>query len=247
MSSTEPRQTPAVMQVELASLVYLLGGIGPKHLVAIGGLVPPLLVPEAPSPHRGSADIDLSLSVAITKGETSKYYRSLEEAISPYFEPFAAGFRWRKREGVAGAPLVVDFMGPDSEATYLEDGTLQLENPVGSGNTGVLLRPYPLAAAAIVEEDARTVELEGVPLVYHEGVDADVTRTAMTSRGCAFTPVRARRRSRGSRRGPLRRRGRGLPSRRSGRRGRASCSRRGRAPRRGPSARGPGGCRGGRR
>jgi len=53
----ELRQPPEVMQIELASLVYLLGGMAPKHLVAIGGLVPPLLVPEAPSPHRGSADI----------------------------------------------------------------------------------------------------------------------------------------------------------------------------------------------
>lgn len=161
--------------MELASLVHLLGGMAPKHLVAVGGLVPPLLVPEAPNPHRGSADIDLSLSMAITKGETSEYYRSLEAAIERYFEPFEAGFRWRKRDGVAGVGLLVDFMGPDAEATYLEDGTLQLEDPVAAGNTGVILRPYPLAAAAIVEEDACAVEIERVPLVYDEGVHADVT------------------------------------------------------------------------
>lgn len=116
------RQPPDVMQQELASLVHLLGGMAPKHLVAVGGLVPPLLVPEAPNPHRGSADIDLSLSMAITRGETSDYYRSLEAAIEPYFEPFTAGFRWRKRDGVAGVRLLVDFMGPDAEATYLETG-----------------------------------------------------------------------------------------------------------------------------
>lgn len=163
------------MQRELASLVHLFGGMAPKHLVAIGGLVPPLLVPEAPSPHRGSADIDLSLSMAITKGETSDYYRSLEAAIEPYFEPFAAGFRWRKRDGVAGVRLLVDFMGPDAETTRLEDGTLQLEDSVAAGNTGVILRPYPLSAAAIVEEDACSVEIQRVPLVYDEGVHADVT------------------------------------------------------------------------
>ncbi len=171
-----PRQTPEVMQVELASLVYLLGGMAPRHLVTIGGLVPPLLVPKASSPHRGSADIDLSLSMAITKGETSEYYRSLEAAMEPYFEPVAdSGFRWRKRDGVAGVRLIVDFMGPDSDATHLEDGTLQLENPVASANTGVVLRPYPLSAAAIIEEDARSVEVEHVPLVYRPGVHADVT------------------------------------------------------------------------
>lgn len=113
--------------------------------------------------------------MAITRGETSEYYRSLEEAIEPYFEPFTAGFRWRKRDGVPGVRLLVDFMGPDAEATYLEDGTLQLEDPVAAGNAGVVLRPYPLAAAAIVEEDARSVEIERVPLVYDEGVHADVT------------------------------------------------------------------------
>jgi hypothetical protein len=90
------------MRVELASLIHLLGGMAPKHLVAVGGLVPPLLVPEPRTPHRGSADIDLSVSLAITKGETSEYYRSLEAAIEPFFEPFEAGFRWRKRDGVAG-------------------------------------------------------------------------------------------------------------------------------------------------
>ena len=170
-----PRQPPEVMHRELASLVHLLGGMAPKHLVALGGLVPPLLVPEAPNPHRGSADIDLSLSMAITKGETSEYYRSLEAAIEPYFEPFGAGFRWRKRDGAPGVRLLVDFMGPDAEATHLEDGTLQPEDPVAVGNTGVVLRPYPLPAAAIVEEDARSAEIERVPLVYEEGVHADVT------------------------------------------------------------------------
>lgn len=169
------RQPPEVMQGELASLVHLLGGMAPKHLVAVGGLVPPLLVPEAPDPHRGSADIDLSLSMAITKGETSQYYRSLEKIIEPYFEPFEAGFRWRKREGVGGVRLLVDFMGPEAEATQLADGTLQLEDPVAAENTGVVLRPYPLSAAALVEEDARAVEIEHVALVYKEGVHADVT------------------------------------------------------------------------
>ena len=166
------RQPPEVMQNELASFVHLLGGMAPKHVVAVGGLVPPLLVPEALTPHRGSADIDLSLSMAITKGETSEYYRSLEAAIEPYFEPFIAGFRWRKRDGVAGIRLLVDFMGPDAEATHLEDGTLRLEDPVAAGNTGAVLRLYPLPAAAIVEEDARPAEIERVPLLYEEGVHA---------------------------------------------------------------------------
>jgi hypothetical protein len=175
MALNGPRQPAAVMQVELASLIHLLGGMAPKHLVAVGGLVPPLLVPEPRTPHRGSADIDLSVSMAITKGETSEYYRSLEAAIEPFFEPFEAGFRWRKRDGVAGARLLVDFMGPDAETTYLEDGTLGLEDPVAVANTGGVLRLFPLSAAVIVEEDAWSAEIERVPLVYTEGAHADVT------------------------------------------------------------------------
>ncbi len=132
-------------------------------------------MPEAPNPHRGSADIDLSLSMAITRGETSEYYRSLEAAIEPYFEPFGAGFRWRKRDGAPGVGLLVDFMGPDAEATHLDDGTLQPEDPVAVDNTGAVLRLYPLSAATIVEEDARSAEIERVPLVYEDGVHADVT------------------------------------------------------------------------
>jgi hypothetical protein len=171
----EERQTPEVMQVELASLVHLIGGMAPKHLVAVGGLVPPLLVPEASKPHRGSADIDLSMSMAITKGETSEYYRSLEKSIEPFFEPFAAGFRWRKRADVPGVRVVVDFLGPDDEATHVADGTMDLENERAVANTGIRLRPFPLAAAAIVEEDAHAIEIERVPLVYQPGVFADVT------------------------------------------------------------------------
>ncbi len=125
-------------------------------------------------PHRGSSDIDLVLSVAITRGETSEYYESLEKAISPYFELIAAGFRWRKREGVAGIPLIVDFLGPEAEVTHLEDGTLQLESETAAANTGPRLRPLPLAAAELVDEDAVSELREGVPLVYEPGVRADV-------------------------------------------------------------------------
>lgn len=96
--------------------------------------------------------------MAITKGETSEYYRSLEASIEPFFEPFEAGFRWRKRDGVAGVRLLVDFMGPDAEATHLEDGTLGLEDPVAVANTGGVLRLFPLSAAAIVEEDAQSAD-----------------------------------------------------------------------------------------
>jgi hypothetical protein len=36
---------------EAASLLHLLGGMGSRHLVLIGGMVPPLLVPNAEVAH----------------------------------------------------------------------------------------------------------------------------------------------------------------------------------------------------
>jgi hypothetical protein len=41
------------MLAEVASLFHLLGGIAPKHLVVVGGLVPPLLVPASATSHIG--------------------------------------------------------------------------------------------------------------------------------------------------------------------------------------------------
>jgi hypothetical protein len=66
----EPRHVPNVLVREAASLFHLLGGMSAKHLVIVGGMVPPLLVPHASAPHVGSTDIDLCLSVAITEGAT---------------------------------------------------------------------------------------------------------------------------------------------------------------------------------
>lgn len=45
--ATETRHPPDALTREAASLFHLLGGMGSKHLVIVGGLVPPLLVPGA--------------------------------------------------------------------------------------------------------------------------------------------------------------------------------------------------------
>lgn len=93
----EIKHPPSALICEAASLFYLLGGMAAKHLVIVGGLVPPLLVPDAADAHIGSADIDLCLSLAITKGATHEYYRSIEEILEPHFElERASRFRWFK-------------------------------------------------------------------------------------------------------------------------------------------------------
>jgi hypothetical protein len=72
--TNETRHPPGALLTETASLFYLLGGMAAKHLVIVGGMVPPLLVPNAADAHVGSADIDVCLSLAITHGATAQYY-----------------------------------------------------------------------------------------------------------------------------------------------------------------------------
>jgi len=173
---TEPRNTPDVLIEEAASLFFLVGGVAAKHFVIVGGLVPPLLVPDAAEAHVGSADIDLCLSVAITEGSTRQYYRSLQEKIEPFFESSgASGFRWRKKPDAPGISLVIDFLAPsDEDRTSLADGTRELEDETARENVGLTLRPFPLRAGRLIDEDAETTTLEGVSLVYRPGARADV-------------------------------------------------------------------------
>jgi hypothetical protein len=65
-------------------------------------------------------------------------------------------------------------MGPEVEAVQVEDGSLLLEDATAAENAGARLRPFPLEAAALVDEDAVQRTIEGVELVYRPGVRADV-------------------------------------------------------------------------
>ena len=173
----EIKHPPSALIGEAASLFYLLGGMAAKHLVIVGGLVPPLLIPEAVDAHIGSADIDLCLSLAITGGTMREYYRSIEETLEPYFEPErASGFRWRKKENAPGLPLILDFLAPTAEDdTLLADGTRALDAETAAQNAGPRLRPLPIRSGRLINEDAMSSTLEGVQLVYRPGTRADVT------------------------------------------------------------------------
>ncbi len=174
--SDEIKHSPSALIGEAASLFYLLGGMAARHLIIVGGLVPPLLIPEAADAHIGSADIDLCLSLAITGGTTREYYRSIEEAIEPYFEPeHTSGFRWRKKDSAPGLPLILDFLAPAAEGdTLLADGTRALDEKTATQNAGPRLRPLPIRAGRLIDEDALPSILEGVQLVYRPGARADV-------------------------------------------------------------------------
>jgi hypothetical protein len=172
----EIKHPPSALIGEAASLFHLLGGMAAKHLVIVGGLVPSLLVPQAADAHIGSADIDLCLSLALTGGATREYYHSIEEALAPYFEPERlSGFRWRKKDSAPGLPLILDFLAPLAEDdTLLADGTRALDEETAAQNAGPRLRPLPIRAGGLIDEDALTSILEGIQLVYRPGVRADV-------------------------------------------------------------------------
>lgn len=168
--SDAPRIPPDTMLTEAASLFFLIGGMGAKHLVLVGGLVPPLLVPTPPEQHIGSADVDLCLSVAIAEGATIEYYRSIEAKVAGYFEPVAStAFRWKKKPGAPGVPLVVDFLAPESAAdAIVMDGTRSLDADPAASNAGPRLRPMALKAGALMDLDGEDTELT-IDYVYGSG------------------------------------------------------------------------------
>jgi hypothetical protein len=176
LTEGEVRYPPNPLIIEAASLFYLVGGVAAKHFVIVGGLVPPLLVPDAAETHIGSADIDFCLSLAITEGKTRQYYKSIQEKIEPYFEPEgASGFRWSKKPDAPGLPLLIDFLAPsDPDTTSLADGTIELEPDVAEGNAGPQLRPFPIRTGQLIDRDAVNSRLDGIAFVYREGMRTDV-------------------------------------------------------------------------
>lgn len=154
-----------------------MGGMGSRHMVIIGGMVPPLLVPASAHTHVGSADIDFCISVAMTEGVTRQYAKSIQETIAGFFEPASsAGHRWRKRDGAPGLPLIVDFLAAKSEdTTTASDGTLVVESDLAEQNLGIQLTPFAIRAGALVDADAMTITLEDVDLLYDRAIaDIDV-------------------------------------------------------------------------
>ncbi len=172
------RQPVGLMSQEAASLLHLIGGMGAHHLVLVGGMVPPLLVESPEEPHAGTADIDLCLSVALTAGATNEYYKSIEERISPFFEPAdGSSFRWKKKDSTPGHRLLVDFLGPEVFGESDADGMRALSDETAVRNVGPRLRPYGIKAAELIEIDAEIDEVD-VKLLYK----SPTTRAKVTVR-----------------------------------------------------------------
>jgi len=140
-------------------------------------MVPPLLVPAASVRHLGSADIDFCISVAMTDGATRQYAASVQQLIAPYFEPASsAGHRWRKRPDAPGLPLIVDFLAAKTEDTAVSpDGSIEPVSETVASNLGVQLTPFAIRAGHLVDEDAETLTVENVDLLYDRAIaDVDV-------------------------------------------------------------------------
>lgn len=144
---------------ELADLVGALGFAG-MHLNVIGGLVPSLLVPvldPGVEPHAGSGDIDLCLSLALSKGEVGDYER-LEASLKKQGFVMAArtdgsteSWRWR---GGADGRLVIEFFCPVPEG--LRAGSLYRPGGVVGGRLSALC----LASGALIDRDSVEVVIE---------------------------------------------------------------------------------------
>ena len=150
----------AVTSLLLAEAVRVLRAFGfaNAHVIVVGGLVPPLLVPR-PEPHVeahvGTQDLDLCLSIALVDGNVGSYDR-LEKCLRDAgFTMALEGGRpvsWRWRGGTA-LPIVVEFFcpaGPDRTAG-------RLFRP--GGQVGGKLSAMTLSAGRLIDMDAREVTI----------------------------------------------------------------------------------------
>ncbi len=90
---------PATLNSVLGETAHLLRTLGfaGGHAIVIGGVIPSLLVLDPPgTPHVGTTDIDLCLSVALVEGDTAEYERIETALVRAGFESTSASFRWRQ-------------------------------------------------------------------------------------------------------------------------------------------------------
>lgn len=134
-------------------------GFANSHAIVVGGLVPPLLVPEPDvgiEPHIGTQDLDLCLSVALVEGDVGSYDRlekCLRDAQFEMVKENGHSVSWRWRGGKS-IPLIVEFFcppGPDREPG-------KLYRP--GGVVGGKLSALTLSAGRLIDLDVREVEVE---------------------------------------------------------------------------------------
>lgn len=142
-----------------AANVVRASGFAAEHIVVIGGLVPNLLVPvvdPGSSPHVGTTDIDLCLTIALVEGDTEEYERLEAVLKSLDFEISEVSFRWVRRSGLK---IVVEFFCPAAEGRPAGKSfrPSAQDNPVAKQNLGGQLSALALDAGELLVTDLERV------------------------------------------------------------------------------------------
>jgi hypothetical protein len=178
--------SPAAVQLVHAASLYIATKLGDLRddVVIVGGLVPSLIVPQAPlpagkSPHIGTMDVDLGLAVAILNEQ--RYHELCARLRSAGFEPDVneagkqTNQRWRIRS--ENRAVTVDFLIP---ATMPSDKGGKLRN-LEEGFAAIITPGLELAFA-----DRRLATLDGETF-HHERA----TREVWVCEAGAFTVLKA--------------------------------------------------------
>jgi len=155
---------PRIIDAVLAEAAHLFRHLGfaAQHTTLIGGVVPSLLVLDPPhTPHVGTTDLDLCLSLAIIEGDTEEYDRIEDSLKKAGYEPTDVSFRWKQRDQLR---LVVEFFCPSGEDRPA--GRIyrpkQADNPRAKQNLGSNLSTYALDVGGILTEDVISVQREAI-------------------------------------------------------------------------------------
>jgi hypothetical protein len=157
---------PSTTETILGEAAHLLRNIGfaAQHAILIGGLVPGLLVLDpgpGRSPHVGTTDIDLCLSVALVEGGTAEYERIEKGLRSAGFEPFESTYAWKRSRGLG---VRVEFFCPAGDTRpageLFRPGAA--DQPRAKHNMGGKLSAIALSAGEAISCDVIEVQREVV-------------------------------------------------------------------------------------
>ena len=157
----------------------LFSQIGPwgERCALFGGLVPGLLVPDAPGdlePHVGTRDVDVALRVAALSDDR-EMYRTLKNNLSGLgLRQSATSFRWQRE--VEGVAVEVELFVPVSEPS--QGGSVQ-RKPIEQSGSG--LTALGVFGLDLMERDLEVIDDEGALLdgLGHKRVALRVCGPAM--------------------------------------------------------------------
>jgi hypothetical protein len=137
-------------------LVTVLGNIGPwsDQIYLVGGLAPRYLIgelPEGATPHVGTTDVDLVISLSLTDDDIEAY-KTLEKNLKDAeFRQDEPSFRWKRQ--VDGITVLVEFL---CETDQVDEGRMFKPKQ----GLGASLSAFNVAGAQLAARDYIEVEVE---------------------------------------------------------------------------------------